>query len=200
MGSYEEPHERRIALDIRAASQDVFTGWTAPDGRGDEGELSQRAIEAQVSAAVTGRKPLYFEPWGEGLSERVAESYRKIIPSDVDVVARDGMLFVYRPESVQPIIDSDLQFYRIDSESLLDSISRVSAAGRNGELLGYGARDTLTRPAHAVTILRGNQTVLYYFISDPDPVHAAKFAKSRATDFVRAFGWKGVRFEIEKLD
>jgi hypothetical protein len=68
MGADKEPDEGRIALDIRAASQNVYAGWTTQDGSGDEVELSQRAIEAQVSAAVTGRKPLYFEPWGEGLS------------------------------------------------------------------------------------------------------------------------------------
>ena len=200
MGPHKEPDERRIALNIRAASQDVFAGWTAPDGSGDEGELSQRAIEAQVSAAVTGRKPLYFEPWGEGLSEQFAESYRTVIPGDVDVVARDGMLFVFRPEAVQPIVDSDPEFYKIGNESLLDSIARVSAAGRNGELLGYGARDMLSRPAHGVTILRGKRPVLYYFISDPDPKHAAIYAQARADDFELSFGWDDVRFEIEKLD
>jgi hypothetical protein len=200
MGPRKEPDERRIVLDIRAASQHVYAGWTTPDGHGNEGELSQRAIEAQIAAAVAGRKPLYFEPWGEGLSEWFANSYRKALPHDVEVVARDGMLFIYRPEAVQPILDSDLPFYRSGSGSALDSIARVSAAGMNGELLGYGARHIGARPAHAVTILKETRIVLYYFISDPDPNHAARFAKARATDFVRAFGWPDVGFVIEKLD
>lgn len=200
MGQNTEPDEERIALDVRAASQDVFAEWSAPDGVGNEGEISQRAIEAQVAAAVTGRKPLYFEPWGEGLSEEVAESYRKIIPRNVEVVARDGMLFVYRPEAVQPIVDSDPGFYKRSGESLLDSIARISADGMNGDLLGYGSRSTTERPAHAVGIFKGKDLVLYYFVSDPDPDHASDYARRRAEDFTRAFGWDDVGFKIDKLD
>lgn len=73
MGQNREPDERSIALDVRAASQDVYAGWSAPDGDRDTGERQQRAIEAHVAAAVTGRKPLYFDPWGEEFSEAFVE-------------------------------------------------------------------------------------------------------------------------------
>ena len=60
-------------------------------------------MEAQISAAVTGRKPLYFEPWGKGVSEKFAAAYRVVIPADVEVHARDGNLLIYRNEVVRPI-------------------------------------------------------------------------------------------------
>jgi hypothetical protein len=200
MGQNREPDERAIALDVRAASQDVYAGWSAPDGDRDTGERQQRAIEAHVAAAVTGRKPLYFDPWGEEFSEAFAESYRRVLPRSVEVVSRDGMLFVFRPEKVAAIMESDPDFYRREGESLLDSISRVSAEAMNGELLGYGARSLLVRPAHAVRIFRGKDLLLYYFVSDPDSHHAASFARLRAEDFELAFGWQDLKFTLEMMD
>jgi hypothetical protein len=200
MGKDKEPVERTIALDIRAASQNVYPGWTVPDGDRGTGESQQRAIEAHVAAAVTGRKPLYFDPWGKEFSDAFATEYRKVLPEEVEVVSRDGMLFVYRPGNVGAIMDADPEFYRKAGESMLDSISRVSTDGMNGELLGYGARDMVTRPAYGVKILKGDELALYYFVSDPDPVHAAEFAERRAMDFVRAFGWDDIRFVLEKLE
>lgn len=198
MGADEEPVERAIALDVRAASQAVYSGWTIPNGDGSPGAIAQRAIEAQVSAAVTGRKPLYFDPWGEEFSDAFAQSYRKVIPSDVEVISREGMLFVYRPEAVTPILDSDPDFYRHAGESIIDSIARVSGQGMNGELLGYGARHMQENPAHEVKIYKGSDLVLYFFVSDPDEILAEKIAGERANDFIRAFGWGDVSFELTK--
>ena len=200
MGQSQEPDERTIALNVRAASQDVYPGWTVPDGDRGTGESQQRAIEAHVAAAVTGRKPLYFDPWGSEFSDAFADAYRKVLPEGVEVASRDGMLFVFRPEKVSAIMDSNPAFYRKAGESLIDSISRVSASGMNGELLGYGAKDMLTRPAHEVRIFKGEHLLLYYFVSDPDPKHAVRFARTRAEDFVRAFGWDDVSFRLEKMD
>jgi hypothetical protein len=131
MGADQEPIERAIALDVRAASQAVYPGWTIPDGDESTGDGGQRAIEAQLAAAVTGRKPLYFDPWGEQFSDAFAQAYRKVIPIDVEVVSRDGMLFVFRPEAVTLILDSDPGFYRHAGESVIDSIVRVSGQGMN---------------------------------------------------------------------
>ncbi len=200
MGQNQKPDERSIALNIRAASKDVYPGWSIPHGDGDQGESQQRAIEAQIAAAVTGRKPLYFEPWGEEFSDAFAESYRRVIPKNVEVQSRDGMLFIYQKEPVRIILDSDPEFYRPGGESDIDAIARVSANGVNGELLGYGARSILDRPAHQVRIFKGNDILMYYFVSDPDPKHAAGFAKARTLDFERAFGWDDVRFELTKVD
>ncbi len=190
---------RTVAKLARAASRDVYPGWTVPRGDGHPGEVSHRAIEAQIAAAVCGRKPLYFEPWGEGLSEAFAASYRRVIPAGVEVHAQDGMLFIYRPEAVHPILDADPAFYRRKGESDLAAIARVSAVGMNGDLLGYGARSMTVRPAHAVRIFRGSALLLYYFVSTPDEKLAARFARDRALDFVHAFGWSDVGFELEPL-
>jgi hypothetical protein len=199
MGPNREPLERGIALDVRAASENVHPRWTTPDGSGDAGAVSQRSIEAQIAAAVTGRKPLYFEPWGEGLSQEFATAYRAVIPADVEVHARDGNLFIYRINEVIPILEADSQFYQKAGDSILDSVARVSATGQNGELLGYGARSLLERPAQEVRIFKGKDLFMYYFVSDSDSEHAARFAAERATDFELAFGWDDVRFELNEL-
>lgn len=200
MGQNQEPDDRAIALNVRAASKDVYPGWSIPDGDGDPGEGQQRAIEAQIAAAVSGRKPLYFEPWGQEFSDAFANSYRGVIPAEVEVISRDGMLFIYRKEAILPLLDSDLEFYRPNGETDIEAIVRVSSLGMNGELLGYGAKSMLTRPAHEVRIFKGEDLLLYYFVSDPDQKHAARFARTRADDFVRAFGWQDVSFRLEKMD
>lgn len=56
------------------------------------------------------------------------------------------------------------------------------------------------RPAHEVRIFRGKELLIYYFASDPDPEHAAKFAAERATDFECAFGWEDVKFEFTAVN
>lgn len=190
---------RAIAKLARSASRHVYPEWSEPSNDGHPGEIPDRAIEAQIAAAVTGRKPLYFEHWGKGLSEAFAESYRRVLPEIVEVHARDGMLFIYRPAAVRRIMKADPAFYRAKGDADLDSIARVSAVGMNGDLLGYGARSMTERPAHAVRIFRGSTLLLYYFISTPDPASARKFAKQRALDFVQAFEWEGVGFDLELL-
>lgn len=110
------------------------------------------------------------------------------------------MLFIYRKEAVRPLLDSDPEFYRPNGESDIEAIARVSSLGINGELLGYGAKSMTTRPAHEVRIFKGGKVLMYYFVSDPDPKHAARFARTRADDFVRAFGWQDVSFRLEKMD
>jgi hypothetical protein len=110
------------------------------------------------------------------------------------------MLFIYRQERARRILNADPSFYRKPSdESDLDAIARVSAEGMNGDLLGYGARSMTERPAHAVRIFRGQALLLYYFISTSDRKIAARYAKQRALDFVKAFGWEDVGYDLEAL-
>jgi|GEM_PF-1832901 len=186
-----------IARAVRAASRKVYPGWSEPQSDGDSGEVDERAIEAQIAAAALGRKPLYFEPWGEDVSRRFAAAYRKVLPAGVEVKARDGMLFIYRPEAVRPILDSDPAFYRRKGESDLASIARVSESAENGELLGYGARHTMVRPAYHVWIYRGESLLLYIFVSSPDEETAASIANERTADFAYAHGWTDLRFAME---
>jgi hypothetical protein len=46
----------------------------------------------------------------------------------------------------------------------------------NGELLGYGARHMLETPSHEVRIFKGDELVLYFFISNHDENLAEKIA------------------------
>lgn len=195
-GPDQAADSRTTAELVRAASRDVYSGWSVPAGDGDPGESQQRAVEAQIVAAAEGRKPLYFDPWGEMFSEAFAEAYRKVLPSDVTVEARGGMLFVYKEDVVRVILESDPDFYLQNGETILESIARVSAAGENGELLGYGARSMMERPAHEVKIYKGVHLMLYFFVSAPGYKEAAFCANERALDFSRAFGWEDVRYEI----
>jgi hypothetical protein len=200
-GQNQVSDAQATAKAIRTASRNVYPGWTEPKGDSDPGSTADRAIEAQVAAAVEGRKPLYFEPWGDPkVADRFAEEYRKVIPPDVEVKSIDGTLFVYRPEAVRPILDTDPEFYRRGEETDLDSIIRVSSTAENGQLLGYGARTILDRPAHEVRLYKGDDLLLYFFVSSADENMAAGIANDRAGDFIRAFGWTDVRFEMKRVD
>lgn len=198
-GTGEDP--RALASDIaravRAASRDVHPGWSEPQADGDPGEVAERAVEAQIAAAALGRKPLYFEPWGEEVSRRFATAYHKVLPAGVEVKARGGMLFVYRPEVIRPILDSDPAFYRHKGESDLASIVRVSESSENGELLGYGARHMAVRPSWHVRIYRGESLLLYFFVSPPDEDEASRIAYQRTADFAHAHGWTDLKFAME---
>lgn len=193
------PDERRIALAVRAGSQDVHPGWTIPEGGGNPGDGTDRAIEAQIVATVTGRKPLFFDPWGSQFSDAFDESYREILPSDVEVVSREGMLFIFRPETLELAMRLDRSSRRRAGESQIDSVVRISKAGPNGHLLGYGARSMDQRPAHRVRTLKARKHILYAFVSHADPALASKFASERAVDFSRAFGWTDVDFTLDEL-
>ena len=188
----------RIAIAVRTASRAVHPGWTEPKGAGNPGDVAERPIEAQIAAATAGRKPLYFEPWGyEQVSRKFAAAYRKALPPDVEVKAVGGMLFVYHPEVVRPILDRDPVFYRRKGESDLASVARVSESSENGELLGYGARHMAVRPAYHVRIFRGESLLLYFFVSSPDEETAARIGYERTADFNHAHGWDDLRFVME---
>jgi len=196
-GPDQAADSRTTAELVRAASRDVYSGWSVPQSDRDPGSVAERAIEAQITAASEGRKPLYYEPWGdEYVAAKFVDAYRKVLADDVVIDCRNGFLYIYRPEAVIPILDSDLGFYRRKGESDFDSIARVSEEHSNGELLGYGARSMMERPAQEVKIYKGDHLILYFFVSAPGYKEAAYFANERALDFSRAFGWEDVRYEI----
>jgi hypothetical protein len=107
------------------------------------------------------------------------------------------MLFIYRPEAVRPILDSDPDFYLHAGESEIASIARVSESSENGELLGYGARHIAVRPCFDVRIYLGESLLLYFFVSSPDEETAARIANERTKDFYEAHGWEDLRFVME---
>lgn len=202
-GQGENTDAGGIARLAEESFRSVYPGWSKSPSSGSAqgiGAPQDRAVEAQIAAAALGRKPLYFDPWGEEQAELLVKSLKGKLPKGAVIDQRDGNLFVYREDVIRPIIEGDPEFYTRDGESLLDSIARVSRSGQNGELLGYGARNMLVRPAYAVTINKGDETLLYYFVSAPDEFTASKFALHRMKDFKEAFGWEDVLFSIERLD
>lgn len=54
----------------------------------------------------------------------------------------------------------------------------------------------MEHPAHEVRNFNASRLMLYFFVSAPDYEQAGGFANEQALDFVRAFGWKDVRYEI----
>ncbi|MEI6819688.1 MAG: hypothetical protein WCL19_08815 [Verrucomicrobiota bacterium] len=194
------PDPKRTAEAIGTASRHVYPEWTIATSVGDPGSAADRAIEAQVTAAAEGRKPLYYEPWGSPeVARQFADAYREVLPLIVEVQVKDGNLYVYRAEAIQVIIDSNPVFYNRPGESILDSIHRVSLSHDNGELLGYGAKSLMTRPANEVRIYKGEDLLLYFFVSTPDTNLANQIANERTADFFRAFGWEDLRFEMQKM-
>ncbi len=196
-----DTNARGTAEAIRAASRVVLPEWSVPESDTAPGSVADRAIEAQIAAAVEGRKPLYYEPWDNpDLSDQLAAEYRKVIPPEVAVESRKGFLYIYRPGKVKGILDSDPEFYRRQGESDFDSIARVSEDHSNGELLGYGARSMMDRPAHEVRIYKGKDLILYFFVSSPDEKKATLIADERTRDFFRSFQWSDLRYEIKLVD
>ena len=201
MGKNPEPIERSLALAIRAASQNVYAGWTTPPGSGDSQEIgdpADRASEAHIAAAATGRKPLYFDEWGDRLSHRFAWVFRKILPQNVEVHAKDGFLLIYTEAAVRPILESDPAFYLRSGDTILDAVARASRRSDNGQLLGYGALSMSESPAHEVRIFKGGSLLLYFFVSAADEALAQEIAQERSLDFFRAFGWEDLSFQLTK--
>jgi len=110
------------------------------------------------------------------------------------VHAQDGMLFVYRPEAVKPILDSDPAFYRPNGESDLQAIVKVSKTGQNGELLGYGARSLHAPGSVGVTILSKDNVVFTFFSSNAQT--AGFFGAERAKDIIDYLDIP-IRYQIE---
>lgn len=170
---------RRIGQDARTALQEVQAEWGGP-GVGEDEAALQTGSEAQIAAACLGTKPLYIEPWGQELSEKFARALKVTLPAGVTVEAAEGHLLIYRPEIVRPILDSDAAFYRRAGENDAAAIARLSAAGENGELLGYGSRNFLDPKGARVLVTTETGVGYMWFISKPEL--AEIFAAERAQD------------------
>lgn len=90
----------RIARVAQESFRSVYPGWTEPDGAETSegiGDPGQRAVEAQVAAAALGRKlgrkPLYFDPWGEENSKKLVDALKGNLPENVIVSYRNENLF-----------------------------------------------------------------------------------------------------------
>jgi hypothetical protein len=138
---------------------------------------------AHLAAAASGRKPVFHEHWGQELGSDLARRIWGMDLPGTQVVLKDGHLYVYRPEAVQPIIDAHPELY--PGVDLFDKIHRATEAGTNGELLGYGARSMIEPGLVRVEVKDGEQ-VVFGFLSRPEA--AEEFARARALDFNQAYG------------
>ena len=181
-----ERQARRESDEFRAAGEhsraslvEVFLDWR---GLGTEESLGaiQEGIEAQIAASGVGAKPHFFEPFGAEYSPRIAASLREGLPEGAEVQAVGKQVYVYRPEAVRPVLDSDPEFYRPHGEDDLAAILRVSESGDNGELLGYGARNDFEPGGARVTITHADGFVQIFFVSRAE--EAEYWARERAAD------------------
>ena len=154
----------------------------------------QTTIEAQIAASSLGHKPLFFEPIIAGDGQALARAIRPIVPLGVEVHSLNSGIVVFRPESIQPILDCDRQFYRPNGEPDLAAIDRVCAAGENGELLGYGARNWAVPHGVRVTIRDFDRIVFMFFVSEP--ARAEHFARERLKD-IATYTDQRLRYAIE---
>ena len=103
-----------------------------------------------------------------------------IVPAGVEVHSLDSGVVVFRPDSVQAILESDPAFYRPNGQDDLPAIDRVCAAGENGELLGYGARNWAVPHGVRVTITGPDGVLFMFFVSNPND--AEFYARERLRD------------------
>lgn len=121
----------------------------------------------EISAVISGRKPLFHESIGEGNASLMVAELRKRLPSSVEVRAADGEVFVYRPDQ-----------WRVPFE-------QIRVLGDSGKALGYGA-DMFSDATASVSILDGDNQVVSVFHAPPEK--AAIYAAARAKDWADATG------------
>jgi hypothetical protein len=170
-----------LGLRAQTALRTVFPEWPV-EGSGNDAQKSAiyRVIEAQIAAACIGRKPLYFEPFGEDFATPLAKIFREVLPTGVEIHAVRDNLYIYRPKALQMLLDADPSFYRPGKQTDLEAIVRVSERDENGELLGYGAR-SVDEPGSVGVTLRGSEGIYYTFFAS-NPERAEHYGRERAKD------------------
>ena len=132
-----------------------------------------REWSAQISAAATGRKPLFHENVGES-APQIANALRPFLPDSVDVRATATDIFVYRPSEILRLADPERPLW-----------DQVKAHANDGHWLGYGANYP-GEPTVGVQILDPAGNMVSGFRGPIDAPE--KFADARALDFTLATG------------
>ncbi len=152
-------HDKDVARRAAQRAGEAFRGNRFEnDGDASISEIS-REVAAGIYGVELGVKPLYHEHYGLE-AEPLAQALKAAVSPGVEVTARDGHLYVYRPEAVERVVNRDPEAY--PGDTVFDKIHRATQADQNGELLGYGARsmpegDTtvILRDAESGAILTG---------------------------------------------
>lgn len=177
-----QSRNRQISEDVARRAAGAFAAVRSGDA-GDAGRAAQqgvpaadsaeggdRSFGAQIAAAASGRKPLFHEEIQEQAAP-VADALRGRLGPGVEVQAIEGHLYVYRPDTL-PVP--------------LGEAHRLSVAGENGELLGYGVRAMLEPGNVQVLLKNGRGEIVGGFRARPDT--AGEFAARRAADCALAWG------------
>ena len=139
---------------------------------------------AHFSAVAEGRKPLYHDQWGlEQNSDTARPLWGNKLPGVEVVLDSEGHLYAFNRAAVQAIINRAPEQY--PGVDLIDKIQRATREGRNGELLGYGARTMLEPGNVMVDIVDTAGNRVFSFLSQPE--NAAASGAARAEDFARYF-------------
>lgn len=173
--AYEDPGERDRS---RAAAQAGYAG--AQESVRELRDLREavhrdpalaRFVDEQwpveISAVVSGRKPLFHEAIGQAEADSLAAVLRQHLPSTVEVRVSDGELFVYRPDQWK------LPF------------SEIRKLGDSGRALGYGA-NLFEEPTVRVSVIdaSGNKVAGFHVPTDKANI----FATARTKDWTDATG------------
>ncbi len=131
-----------------------------------EAEAVWLGINAQITSAALGTKPLYFDSWPD--PDAVASALDKAVGRLAEVKSASEKVFVYRPEVIKGILDGNKALYRPNGENDFAAVLAATESGDNGELLGYGAKSIVQRPAVRVIILTANGDVVLGFHVTPE--------------------------------
>lgn len=159
------------------------------DGEPGGAELAQtvRIHGAEIAAVASGRKALFHENLGD-LAAPAAEALRPTLPAGLIAEARDGHLYVYRPDGAESTVlgDARSNLSVASAPQAFDEIHRLSQAGQDGELLGYGTARMNDPGTVIVTIedAAGNYIAGFHAL----PGEAETLARQRAADYSEAFG------------
>jgi hypothetical protein len=173
-------HSRRgtdefAARTIGKSGEDVFRGFRSSDSSAAFPPEVSRVAGAHLAAVAQGRKALYHEQLAD-IAAPLADKLRRVLPSNIEVLAENGHLYAYRPEIIRQYIDSSYK-----GKSLFDKIRNASETSRDGELLGYGGRTMNFSTERKVLILDENGKTVLGFYAPKD--RAASAGASRALDF-----------------
>ena len=178
-----EDHEYANSEDLQRDSERFFAGgekafgelqrvWGTALERGMVQSLNKE-WSAQVTAAATGRKPLFHESIGES-APQIANALRLLLPNSVEVRATGMDLFVYRPSVISKLADPARPLWE-----------QVKEHANDGRWLGYGANfpgDVTVR----VQIMDETGKLVSGFRAPA--VGYQKYADARAEDFTIATG------------
>jgi SPP1 gp7 family putative phage head morphogenesis protein len=166
------PNDTRTDLedlrsDARGSREALARVQPGDDGIALPGGVA-RALGAEIAAVASGRKPVCHEQLGP-LADLLVPRLSAVLGDRARVAARDGHLYVLGRGAPD-----------------IDTVHRLTLAGENGPLLGYGRARLGDPTAEIVTVRDARGLPLGGFHAAHD--EAEHFARLRAADYADALG------------